>query len=102
MNNKRVSLTSKKRANIHTSVKRLLISSRATLKRKHGHSYVRKYRFFVNEPDYTHAYGILRALYLVGFLESTMEVQEMFISIQDEVLFDDEDWRIGHDNSSVQ
>jgi len=92
---KRVTLTKTKLSRIERTVKRLLVSSRAALKQQEGSEYVSRWRFHVNEPDYAQAYGVLNALYLVGFLESTIEMQEMFRRLQDEVLEDDEDWAKG-------
>ena len=89
---KRVSLTKGNVERIETSVKRLLVSSRETLKRQKGRDYVKRWRFHVNEPDYAHAYGILSSLYLLGLLDSTLEVQEMFSRLKDKVLEEDEDW----------
>lgn len=93
MKSTRITVTNKKIEVIKKSVRCLLISSRASLLRDRGKDYVQRCRFFVNEPDYAHAYGLLSCLYFLGILKSTEELQNIFSEIQNAVLSEDPNWK---------
>jgi hypothetical protein len=88
----RITVTDKKIEAIKKSVRRLLTSSRSSLLQNKGEDYVQRWRFFVNEPDYAQAYGLLSCLYFLGILQSMQEVQNIFSEIQDDVLSQDLNW----------